>query len=250
MAARRADPARALGLLWGAGKTGRSGLTVAGIVRAAVELADAAGQLDSVGMRQVAERLGVGTMSLYTHVPGKPELTDLMIDMCLAELYTDLDEPARQPGGWRAALRFVADRHWRLYTDHPWLLQIPGGRPMLGPNATRQYEAELRPLDGIGLSDVETDSVRSLVLSHVAGVARTQVSLRQARAEQSDTEWWLSVAPALERVMNGADFPLAARIGQAAAEAYQGAADPLHDLVFGLNRILDGTEALLTSRRS
>ena len=31
-------------------------------------------------MRKVAERLGVGTMSLYTYVPGKAELLDLMLD--------------------------------------------------------------------------------------------------------------------------------------------------------------------------
>jgi hypothetical protein len=197
-----------------------------------------------------ARTLGVGTMSLYTHVPGKPELTALMIDMCVGELYRDVDEPAEQPDGWRGALHFVADRHRQLYANHPWLLQVPGGRPTLGPNATRQYEAELRPLAGIGLSDVEIDSVRSLVLTQVAGVARAQAALRQARAQQSDTEWWLSIAPGMERVMNGADFPLSSRIGQAAAEVDQGAADPLHDLTFGLARSFDGVAALLTARQS
>lgn len=31
-------------------------------------------------MRLLAERLGVGTMSLYTYVPGKAELVDVMLD--------------------------------------------------------------------------------------------------------------------------------------------------------------------------
>ena len=52
-------------------------------------------------MRMVAEQLKVGTMSLYTHVPGKGELTDLMFDSVYGDLYADVDEPARQSGGWR-----------------------------------------------------------------------------------------------------------------------------------------------------
>ena len=48
---------------------------------------------------------------------------------------------------------------------------------MLGPNINRKYEAELGPLDGIGLTDIEMDSVLTLVLMHVEGLARWQVSL-------------------------------------------------------------------------
>ena len=94
-----AQPGPALGLH---SKPGRSGVTVRSIVNTAIELADAEG-LERVSMRQVAERLKVGTMSLYTHVPGKGELTDLMFDTVFRELYADADEPSRQPGGWRGA---------------------------------------------------------------------------------------------------------------------------------------------------
>ena len=54
----------------GARRTGRAGpgLTVRAIVDAAIELADADG-IDAVSMRAIADRLGAGTMSLYTHVP-------------------------------------------------------------------------------------------------------------------------------------------------------------------------------------
>ena len=53
-------------------------------------------------MRNVAERLGVGTMSLYTHVPGKTDLIDLMFDTAYGELYESIESPSKQPGGWRA----------------------------------------------------------------------------------------------------------------------------------------------------
>ena len=43
------------------------------------ELADADG-MEAVTMRAVASRVGMAPMSLYTYVPGKAELVDLMVD--------------------------------------------------------------------------------------------------------------------------------------------------------------------------
>ncbi len=246
----RADPARGLALLWGSHtREGRSGLTIAAIVAATIEIADADG-LDAVSMRRVAERLGAGTMSLYTHIPGKRELTDLMIDTVMGQLYADVDEPVRQSGGWRGGLEFITARNWYLYRRHPWLAQVNGARPVLGPHATLKYEAELRPLDGIGLTDVEMDSVLTLVLTHVAGVAGAWVNQIEAEREsgQSDVEWWVQTAPLLAAVIDGDRFPVASRVGQAAGEAYQAVIDPQHALEFGLERILDGVAVLIASR--
>ncbi|MBG0830907.1 TetR/AcrR family transcriptional regulator [Planomonospora sp. ID67723] len=244
------DPARSLALLWGSHtKPGRSGLTVRAIVDAAIGIADAEG-LDALSMRHVAERLGVGTMSLYTHVPGKSELTDLMVDRAYGELYDDVGAPSAQPGGWRGAMEFVAVRNWELYRRHPWMLQIITARPVLGPNVSLKYEAELRPLDGIGLTDVEMDSVLTLILTHVEGTARVQASLDQVQQDtgMSETEWWLASAPVLDKVMDPSHFPVASRVGQAAGQAHQGASDPVHALTFGLARILDGVAALIAQR--
>ncbi|GAA4186217.1 TetR/AcrR family transcriptional regulator [Streptosporangium oxazolinicum] len=245
-----ADPARSLALLWGShSKPGRSGLTVRSIVLAAIELANAEG-LDAVSMRHVAERLEVGTMSLYTHVPGKGELVDLMIDTAYGELYDDVDAPSRQPGGWRGALEFVAARNWDLYRRNPWMLQIIDVRSTLGPNASLKYEAELRPLDGTGLSDVEMDSVLTLVLGHVESTARAKANKARIQEESgiTDAEWWLTNAPLLDKIMDSGRFPLASRVGQAAGEAYQSVSDPVHALTFGLDRILDGVAGLIADQ--
>ncbi|MET0318867.1 MAG: TetR/AcrR family transcriptional regulator, partial [Rhodococcus fascians] len=87
------DPARTLGLLWRVGaKKSRTGLTIDSIVDAAVSIADSE-SLDAVSMRRIADRLGVGTMSLYTHVPGREDLVDLMIDHVQKGLYSALDAP-------------------------------------------------------------------------------------------------------------------------------------------------------------
>lgn len=243
------DPARGLTLLWGAqDHPGRSGLTLGAIVSAAMEIADREGY-DAVSMRAIARRLQTGAMTLYTHVPGKAELTDLMIDRAYGELYEDVHAPARQPDDWRGGLRFIAERNWDLYQRHPWLLQI-AGRPTLGPNASDKYEAELRPLDGIGLTDLEMDSVLTLVLSHVEATARAQLNMAQTRRDSgvTDLEWWVAIAPTLARLSEGKELPVASRVGQAAGMAHQAASNPIHAFSFGLECILDGVAVLLSRR--
>ena len=202
-------------------------------------------------MRKVAERLGVGAMSLYGHVPGKEDLTALMLDAVFAELYDDdVEEPSRA-GDWRAAMRHVAQQNWELYERHPWLLDLRAARPTLGPHVSRKYEAEVRPLDGIGLTDVEMDAALTLVLSHVESTARVRRTLARTRDESglTDAEWWGIVAPVLERVMDDPDLVISGRVGTAAGEEFNAAADPVHALTFGLETILDGLEARIRSRR-
>lgn len=214
------------------------------IVRAGVELADAGG-LAGVSMRRVAEHLGVGAMSLYGHVPGKEDLVALMSDSVYGELYGGDVEAASKVGDWRAAMKFVARRNWELYGRHPWLLDVDSPRGTLGPNVSRKYETELRPLDGIGLSDIEMDAVLTLVLNHVGAAARTARSASSAQEDSgvSDVDWWNAVSPVLDQVMNDDQLVLSARVGTAVGEQFNAASSPEHVLAFGLDTILDGVQA-------
>ena len=247
-----ADPARSLALLWGSQtEAGRSGLTLKAIVTAAIDIADTDG-VDALSMRNVAERLGAGTMSLYTHVPGKTDLVDLMFDTTYGELYTSVESPSEQPGGWRGALQFIANQNWDLYRKHPWMLQIATGRSVLGPHASLKYEAELRPLDKLGLSDVEMDAVLTLILTHVEGAARAQATLdrTQRDTDMTDAEWWVTRAPLMDKLIDPARFPVATRVGTSAGQEYQGASSPEFAFTFGLERILAGIAELIASKHS
>jgi AcrR family transcriptional regulator len=247
-----ADSARHLALLWGSQTTpGRSGLTLKAIIAAAIAVADAGG-VEALSMRNVAERLGVGTMSLYTHVPAKSELVDLMLDTAYGELYTQVEEPSQQPGDWRDALRFIAKRNWDLYRRHPWMLEtlVAPARPVLGPQASLKYEAELRPLDQLGLSDIEMDAALTLLLTHVEGCARAQAALDRTQQDtgMTDAEWWVIQAPLMDKIIDPRRFPVATRVGTAAGEEYQAASNPEYALTFGIDRILAGIADLIRAK--
>lgn len=245
------DHARLLGLLWGSHMAaGRSGLTVKAIVTAAIEIADTQG-IDALSMRNVADKLGVGTMSLYTHVPGKTELIALMLDTAYGELYESVETPSEQGGDWRDALRFIARQNWNLYRRHAWMLQVTPVRPAIGPHASLKYEAELRPLDGLGLGDIEMDAALTLILTHVEGCARGLTLWERTQVESgiSDAEWWVDLAPMLDKVMEGSHFPVAGRVGQTVGEHFQTAANPEFIFEFGLERILVGIAALIPPKQ-
>ncbi len=247
MAKSASDPARTISLLWGsAPKPSRRGITVEAIVAAAIELADELGAVDALTMRGVADRLDVGTMSLYGHVPGKPELATLMFDRAHAGLYAHVDEP-RAAGDWRAGLTLIAHRNAELLARHPWLLDYATARPIVGPNTTAKYEAELRPLDGIGLDDIAMDAVLATVLGHVRASAEVATSSGRAVRESgiSDAAWWAAIAPALGKAMGGRAFPLADRVGTAVGTAFESSVSAGHQLEFGLAAILDGVAARL-----
>src|SRR4051794_21061960 len=74
------------------GRVPRNTLSRAGIVDAALALIDAEG-LEAVTMPKLAERLGVGTMSLYRHVSDKDDL----IDAAAERVMSDVEVPGGDP---------------------------------------------------------------------------------------------------------------------------------------------------------
>jgi AcrR family transcriptional regulator len=244
------DPARSVALLWRdreqrPARGRKATLTVDAIVSAAIEMADQSG-LGALSMRALAERLKVGTMSLYTHVPGKAELLDLMLDTVLGETA----RPDDLPDGWRARLEQVARENRALFDRHPWMLELVTFRPPMGPGVIAKYDFELRALEGIGLTDVEMDSVLALVLGYVQSAARQalEATLVEQRTGLTDEEWWAAQAPLLEQVLRPDDVPVASRVGTAASKEYEGLWDPEHSFEFGLRRVLDGIEVLVKER--
>jgi len=230
---------------------------MAAIVTAGVDIADAEG-LGGLSMRKVAERLGRSAMSLYTYVPGRSELLDVMLDTALGELPTSypLD------GGWRAAVEASARDGWDFYQRHPWVLQISGARALLGPHELDLYESQLRLVDGLGLDGVEMMRIVGVVAGFVRGAAKAVSDARTAEQATglSDDEWWNARAPLLAEMTGDlwADrYPTITRLD--AEHAFDQldrpddstpytVRDALDTFTFGLQRLLDGIETYVASR--
>ncbi|HYN96886.1 MAG TPA: TetR/AcrR family transcriptional regulator [Pilimelia sp.] len=245
------DPVRTLELLWRAPGAGvnqrgpRQTLSVDRVVAAAIGVADAEG-VEAVTMRRIAQALGVAPMSLYTYVPGKAELLDLMIDTVCGQM-THSQPP---DGSWRARLTAIADDNRALHERHPWLITVSTARPPLGPGVIEKYDRELAALDGLGLADVEMDAALTFLLGFVESTARAAAAARTSQQDSTldEQQWWEASAPLLERVFDAERYPTAARVGAAAGAAYEAAADPEHAYAFGLGRLLDGLGVLIDSR--
>ncbi len=257
----RGDPRRTLELLWGrveAPTRGpKQGLTPGDIAGAAVDLADDEG-LDAVTMRKVADRLGRSPMSLYTYVPSKAELIDLMLDTVLGEL------PAtyRTGRGWRADAELSARVGWDYYRQHPWILQISAVRSLMGPNETRSFEALLAVFDGIGLDGLEMSRCVGVLADFVRGAAKSfaDASMAERVTGMTDDEWWNERSPLFDELASddfGERFPVITRL-QGHEETFSQPFDDalaegrsyteavaLDTFEFGLARLLDGLEVYI-----
>ncbi|GLY02669.1 TetR/AcrR family transcriptional regulator [Actinoplanes sp. NBRC 101535] len=246
----RTDTDRTLELLWRrtlGTPQGRRGpkqrVSVDEVIRAAIAVADEEG-LPAFSMRKVAERLGLKLMSIYTYVPGRGELIGLMVDEVMGE-----PELTPHSGDVRDRLTGVARQLWDEFHRHPWLLQIGDSRPWIGPNISDRYEWQLAAVEGAGLSDIAMDQIVTTIAAFTAGAARMSIDARRTAETSgiSDAQWWAANAPVLERVMPEGRYPISGRVGTAAGQEYNAVADPDRTFRFGLDRILDGVEAMLAT---
>ncbi|MFC7330937.1 TetR/AcrR family transcriptional regulator [Marinactinospora rubrisoli] len=150
----------------------RPRLTRERITEAAVALLDAEG-VPGFSMRRLAARLGAGTMSLYEYVPAKEDLFDLALDTVMAEI--DLPEPATaRPPDWRAELTRQAVQSRRVMRRHPWMTELIGTRPLLGPNALSRSERFHAALAAAGFAGAELVAAAGAVSSYVHGYVVTE----------------------------------------------------------------------------
>jgi AcrR family transcriptional regulator len=241
------DPARTLGLLWrDPSAIPRRGpqrrLNLDAVIAAATDLADREG-LEAVTMRRVAQALSVAPMTLYTYLPSKAELLDLMLDAA----YTQMPRADTTGQPWRQRLTVIAEENRALFQAHPWAATVCTLRPPLGPGSITKYEHELSALDGLGLTDVEMDDCLTYLLTFVQACARNALDAytTQQDSMMDDQQWWSTVAAVLERILDRRTYPLALRVGTAAGTQHGSAHDPDHAYHFGLHRVLDGLATLI-----
>jgi AcrR family transcriptional regulator len=241
-----------MALLWDGLPAPRRGprqrLDLRRIVDAAIAEADRAGPA-ALSMRALAEALGVGPATLYTYVPGKAELLELMVDRIAGT------QPLPVPdAGWRAGLHALATADLAAFRAHPWLLQVSTSRTVFGPHVLARYDAALGLLDGTGLEAIEVTGCVAAVESCTRGAAAAVVEAEQAPAAtgSSDDDWWEARVPLLDERMDGR-FPRLAALERDGAFAVSGTERPytlqraLDRFAFALDLVLDAIGARIAA---
>jgi AcrR family transcriptional regulator len=211
-------------------KKPRVALTLPGIVRAAIYVADTDG-IDAVSMQRVAGDLGFTKMSLYRHVPGKAELLAIMIDTAVGEP-PDL---SGVPGGWRPRLEEFVRQLTGVWRQHPWIPAVTVGSRVMGPREAGWIESAVGALAGTGLTSDERLAAVFLLFGHV----RNTQSMATA-----GTQPWSGGSELAEHIRSHAElFP---QLSQALSSPAPALGDNARR--FGLDRILDGLAVLIAER--
>lgn len=231
-----------LDLLWGRRERGRQGpkpgLSLDAIVSAAIDVADAEG-LGGVSMARVAKELGYTTMSLYRYVENKDELLQLMWNASAA------GAPPIEGDDWRSKMRSWAMGQWHMLRRRPWVLEMPVVNPPAGPNTLAWLEHAVRAFDDTGLDEAEKLGVVGLISTYTLGEGRMAFDVRKSAAQGHPPA---DYAVVLRAVVDEDTYPALHRA------AWSGELDDLEgtgeedSFLFGLERILDGIEALVEAR--
>ncbi|HTI21467.1 MAG TPA: TetR/AcrR family transcriptional regulator C-terminal domain-containing protein [Kutzneria sp.] len=221
-------------LLWELGDQGRpvtrTPLTVPRIAAAGIALADAAGTA-AVSMQQVAGMLDVTKMALYRHVANKAELVAVMIEIAVGEP-PDL---SAVPGGWRPKLAEWARLMRETWQQHPWLPAATVGERAMGPREIGWTEAAVAALDGTGLTGAERMDAVFLVSGHIRNTRSTSTAGTQP--------WHRDKSLRAQIAAHGDRFPALVAATDDVADA-----NPDSGWQFGLDRVFDGLELLITGR--
>ncbi|MGH8966710.1 MAG: TetR/AcrR family transcriptional regulator, partial [Actinomycetes bacterium] len=121
-----------LELLWGTDQRPKRGpkptLTREAIIAEAIRLADSEG-LAGLSMQRLADRLGYTKMSLYRHIPGKAELTALMVETAIG---APPELAAAGSARWRTGMHSWSLLMFDRYRRHPWAMELLAGTRPLG----------------------------------------------------------------------------------------------------------------------
>jgi AcrR family transcriptional regulator len=233
-------------------KLERSDVRRQAIVDAGVVLADSDG-IAAVTMRHVAERLGVGTMTLYSYVANKDELVDLMLDNVGREMLV----PEPLPGHWREALGAIALRTRDAMDLHPWMFEATTRRLKPRVNFLRHVEQSLAAVATLGIDGPTTETILTAIDDYTLGYAvrrrARQRMVREVRAASARGEHHAdedpSLDPAIAAALEAGELPLVeAAFGRSGGGAPRPLMPPESDFERGLDWLLDGIEAWLGRR--
>lgn len=210
-------------------ETGHRALSREAIARAALAMADREG-LEAVSMRRLAAELGVGTMTLYGYFRTKDELIDAAVDAAVADAPISVGD-----GTWKEQMRGLMTGVHRTLSSHPSGVRIRLARPMLSPRALQITEAALTILEGAGFDRATAARAYRALFTYTFGFATFNSPESPAEAKRHTKAALTALPPE--------HYPVLSSAASEAADTVAGQAQ----FEFGLDRLLDGFEALMKS---
>jgi TetR/AcrR family tetracycline transcriptional repressor len=188
----------------------------------------------TLSMRRLADRLGVAPNALYTHVRGKADLIDGLID----QVYAGLDLDPDPTGDWTQQLASLSQSIRAHLLANPAVVPFALQQPGLGPHSLRLGEAVYDVLRPAGFSDQAVVGTVYALLTYILGFVALEVPRAGTDPQTSDEfvrRMWaffaalppgefphtVPLAPLLARISTDDQFQFGIRTFLAGLEAQQ-----------------------------
>jgi len=159
----------------------RGSLTRDEIIKEALALLEQQGA-GALSMRRLADRLDVAPNALYTHVRGKADLIDGLIDQVYAGLTLELD----RSGDWTQQLTTLSQAIRAHLLAHPAVVPYALQQPGLGPHSLRLGEAIYNVLRPAGFSDQTVVGTVYGLLTYILGFVALEIPPAGTDPQTSD----------------------------------------------------------------
>jgi AcrR family transcriptional regulator len=146
------------------------------LVDAAADIADADG-IDAVTMRRLAERCGVGVMTIYGYIRTKEELLAVLADRYLAEI--DMPGPDM---AWQDQLETLFRSVREVMLKHPTLVPIIANQRLDTTAAYRGAEVVCGALRAAGMSDRDVITSFATLTSFTVGSVQRELAAMDSAA--------------------------------------------------------------------
>jgi TetR/AcrR family transcriptional regulator, tetracycline repressor protein len=203
------------------------------IIKEALALLDEHGP-GALSMRRLADRLGVAPTALYTHVRGKADLIDGLIDQVYAGLTLNPDPT----GDWTQQLTTLSQQIRAHLLAHPAVVPYALQQPGLGPHSLRLGEAIYNILRPAGFSDQAVVGTVYALLTYILGFVALEIPRAGTDPQTSDEfvrRMWaffaalppgefphhVQLAPLLARISTDEQFQFGIRTFLAGLDAQQ-----------------------------
>lgn len=134
-------------------------------------------------MRDLASHLGVGTMSIYHHLPDKRALHQALAD----HIWSQLDLPPPD-APWEQRMQDLATQLWQAARRCPALVPLLLTRRFTGPEGLPAVEALLAAAHDAGFDPPGTVRCFRVLIGYAIGVAQAE-SARTAAGTDQALDW-------------------------------------------------------------